>query len=89
MSTCKDDFVQHLYRMVQQEIAQHSDMTYTTDAIQVVDARNLLFCKRSNVVQSDEAEDLYTLSDLTLVDEDMQTCPNLHRIQRIADGFGL
>ena len=67
-----NEFVEALYRFVANEIKRVTDPIYCQEGIKIVDAR------------TDEAEDTYALSDLCIVDEDMQTVPNRQRMYRIA-----
>ncbi|MCD8318462.1 MAG: hypothetical protein LUC45_06345 [Paraprevotella sp.] len=86
MSAEADDFIEALYRFVSEQIQRTSDPIYNRESIKIVDARNHIF-RLSESGQTDEAEDLYALSDLCYVDEDMQTVPNRARMQRIARNY--
>ena len=78
-----NEFVEALYRFVANEIKRVTDPIYCQEGIKIVDARNHIF-RLSDTLRTDEAEDTYALSDLCIVDEDMQTVPNRQRMYRIA-----
>ena len=81
-----NDFVEAFYRFTLQEIHRVGDPFYCTASIKISDARNHLF-HTSDCLQTDEAEDIYALSDLCMVDEEMQTVPNRQRMFRIARNY--
>lgn len=81
-----DEFVEALYRVVANEIGRVSDPIYSQEGIKIVDARNHIF-RLTGTTSTDEAEDTYALSDLCIVDEDMQTVPNRQRMYRIARNY--
>lgn len=78
-----NEFVEALYCFVANEIKRGTDPIYCQEGIKIVDARNHIF-RLSDTLRTDEAEDTYALSDLCIVDEDMQTVPNRQRMYRIA-----
>ena len=73
-------------RFVANEIKRVTDPIYCQEGIKIVDARNHIF-RLSDTLRTDEAEDTYALSDLCIVDEDMQTVPNRQRMYRIARNY--
>ena len=81
-----NEFVEALYRFVANEINRATDPIYCQEGIKIVDARNHIF-RLSDTIRTDEAEDTYALSDLCIVDEDMQTVPNRQRMYRIARNY--
>ena len=74
------------YRFVANEIKRVTDPIYCQEGIKIVDARNHIF-RLSDTLRTDEAEDTYALSDLCIVDEDMQTVPHRQRMYRIARNY--
>ena len=81
-----NEFVEALYRFVANEIKRVTDPIYCQEGIKIVDARNHIF-RLSDTLRTDEAEDTYALSDLCIVDEDMQTVPHRQRMYRIARNY--
>ncbi len=62
------------------------DGAYPQGAVQVLDARNHLF-RTLPTQRTDEAEDIYALSDLCHVDEMMQTLPDPNRALSVARNY--
>lgn len=75
-----------LISFVENEIREQYDVIYSTDCLQIVDARNCIILKLHNM-QTDESNDIYAVSDLCYIDEDMRTLPNKEKIIRIVESF--
>ena len=82
----KQDFIETLTRMVGNVIKDEYDVTYSTQCIHIVDARNHII-RLLDGVAADESNDIYSLSELTYINEDMQCVPNLMKITRIAEYY--
>lgn len=63
------------------------DAEYLRDAIEIIDARNLLF-REIGEHATDETDNIYALRELARPDEDtMEFVPDLGRIEAIARNF--
>ena len=80
-----NDFIEALSRPVEKEL-QRNDAVYNTDAVQIVDARNHIFRILENTA-TDESADIYALSDLCVLSDDMTALPNYRRLRRIAGNY--
>lgn len=81
-----EDFVEALYGFVASELRRVCDVTYSRDAVHIEDARNHLFKSVENS-RTDEASDLYLLTDLCCMDDDMQAVPDRMKMRRIARNY--
>lgn len=81
----KKAFAEALCRHAAEEL-RGQDGAYPQGAIQVTDARNHLF-RTLPTQPTDEAEDIYALSDLCHVDEQMITSPDIHRALSVARNY--
>ena len=79
------DFASALCRQVA-EMLRGQDGAYPQGAVRVMDARNHLFATLPTQ-RTDEAEDIYALSDLCHVDEWMQTLPDMNRALSVARNY--
>lgn len=79
-------FEEELYRFVEQEILRLQDVEYCMDLIEIADPYNHLF-RNIGVGASDEARNIYRLTDLCMLDDTMNWVPNRSRIRRIADSL--
>lgn len=90
MSKDLENFVAALENFVRVELtAVGAEEEYCRDAVQILDARNLLF---RNVGQrsTDEVENIYALRELCRIDEQtMDLVPDEGRIRAIARNVGL
>lgn len=78
-------FARALCRYVAEEL-RGQDGAYPQGAVRVADARNHLFCTLPTQ-HTDEAGDVYALSDLCRVDEFMQTLPDMNRALGVARNY--
>ena len=81
------EFAEALCRLVAREL-QQQDGEYVRGAVRVLDARCHLFLLAPHQT-TDEAEDVFALSDLCRVDEDMQTIPDMNRALSVARNYFL
>lgn len=79
------DFAEALCHYVAQEL-RGQDGEYVKGAVQVVDARNHCFRTLPHQI-TDEAADVYALTDLCMVDEEMHTVPDLNRALGVARNY--
>ncbi len=79
------DFAEALCRHVAGELVGH-DGEYLTSAVKVVDARNHLF-RTLPCQYTDEAEDVYAMSDLCCIDEEMNTKPDMKKALSVARNY--
>lgn len=79
-------FEEELYRFIEQEILRLQDVEYCMDLIEIADPYNHLF-RNIGTGASDEARNIYRLTDLCMLDESMDWIPNRNRIRRIAESF--
>lgn len=80
------DFVEVLRQAVQNTIDTEGDITYTTLVIRIIDARNHII-RLEQGGQTDDALDIYSLTDLCYVDEELVTRPNILKLERIAESY--
>ncbi len=81
-----NDLVNALVRHVQDEL-RHQDAEYVKGALKILDARNCLL-RTLPQQPTDEAEDIFALSDLVRTDPDtMLAEPNEARIRQIAKNY--
>jgi len=79
------EFAEALCRIVWEELKEQ-DGEYAKGAIKILDARNHLFRRLSHQM-TDEASDIYALSDLCHVDEEMRTVPDINRALAVARNY--
>lgn len=86
----QEDFVAALLRYVDASLrASGEAVDYCQEAVQVVDARNHLFCS-AGVHATDEEHGIYALRDLCALDEDtMELRPDRARCAAVARDFRL
>ena len=79
-----ENFVAALSAYVRATLPPGEDADYCHEAVQIVDARNALFCKAS-ISATDEEHDIYTLRSLCRLDEDtFEFVPDEGRIRSLA-----
>lgn len=79
------EFAEALCQYVAQEL-RGQDGEYVKGALRVIDARNHCFQTLPHQV-TDEASDIYALTDLCHVDEDMRTVPDMNRALGVARNY--
>lgn len=82
----KLDFINALATLVKHAISEEIDVIYSNRSIQIIDARNHII-KWIDETVTDESRDIYTLRDLSCLDDDLRTVPNMMKIIRIADTY--
>lgn len=83
-------FIEALLHYVKAAL-QHSgvDPDYCQEAVQIIDARNHLF-RSAGVHRTDEAQGIYALRDLCVLDETtMMLVPDAARCRSVARDFGM
>lgn len=81
-----EDFVDALYAFAVSELRRLSDVTYSREGVEIVDARNHLF-RSVTGKNTDEETGVYLLSDLCGMDDEMNTVPDRMRLWRIARNY--
>lgn len=86
----KEDFINALESYVLGELHRTScPADYNNESLQIVDARNHLFCNVGSV-GTDEERAIFALRDLCCINEDsMELVPNRQRLATIAKEYGL
>ncbi len=79
------EFAEALCHHVAGELAEQ-DGEYVRSAVEVVDARNHIF-RTLPCRDTDETEDIYALSDLCRVDEEMNTKPDMNKALSVARNY--
>jgi hypothetical protein len=81
-----NDFVNALVSFIKNEMDDGEDMTYSQKAVKIVDARNHLFRKLDNA-RTDEADDIFALKELCILDDDMHLLPDMQHIRLVARNY--
>ena len=81
-----EEFVEVLRKAVQNTIDTEGDVTYTNLVIRIIDARNHII-RFEQGGQTDDALDIYSLTDLCYVNEELVTRPNILKLGRIAESY--
>lgn len=82
----KKDFINALTSIVKYAISEEVDVIYSNRCVQIIDARNHIIRWVDETV-TDESRDIYSLRDLSCLDDDLNTVPNMMRIIRIAETY--
>lgn len=80
-----EDFVDALYGCVN-SLTGGGDATYSMKAIHILDARNHLFRVLPSAV-TDESCEIYSLSDLCMMNETYEMVPDRKRMYKIARNY--